>query len=186
MKYWVTGPCFRVDNEFLARMEQFVSSIQSSGTIKKLAQELHSATTERVWFLCFCQRLILSHHGCYVQLISLSRPHAKISQKPTEPTKPRDLAVALLAMERDKYTPILQADYISYFQQRSGENNVRAALETKEMITCWVQQAILRCDELGARSGLLKFFVSTAEVTYTLKFSTAHVTWTDRHFTGIS
>ena len=85
-------------------------------------------------------------------------------------------------MEGDKFTRIPQADYISYSQQQSGESKVRAALETKEMFVCWVQQVILRCDELAASSGLLKFIVSTAEVGDILKLDTAHVTWTDRHF----
>jgi hypothetical protein len=166
MKYWVTTPYFEVNTNILARMKVFAASIRSPGTIDKLAQELHSATAGRVWFHHFCQCPILSHHWpLYVQLISPSRPHTKTSQKPTAPTKPRDLAIALLILEGDKYASILQADYISYFQLKPGENHVRDALETNHTITYWVQQAVLSCGELGARSGVLKFFVFTAEVT---------------------
>jgi hypothetical protein len=166
MKYWVTTPYFEVNTNILVRIKEFSASIQCPGAINKLAQELHSATAGRVWFHYLCQCLILSHHWLlYVQIISPSRPHTKTSQKPTAPTKPRDLAIALLILEGDKYTRIPQADYIPYFQLKPGENHVRDALETNHTITYWVQQAVLSCDELGARSGVLKFFVSTAEVT---------------------
>jgi len=166
MKYWVMTPRFEVHTNDLACMKEFAASIQSSGAIKKIAQELQSATAERVWFCYFCQGLIMSHHSLlYLQLVSLSRPHTAISQKSTEPTEPLDLAIALLILERDKYTRILPAHFISYFQQPSGENNVRDALETNRTIAYWIQCAVLRCDELGARTGVLKFFVSVAEVT---------------------
>ena len=166
MKYWVTTPYFEVDTNILARMKELAASIQSTGKIKKLAQELQSAAAGRVWLHYFCQCLISSHRWLlYVQLISPSRPHTKTSQKPTVPNKPRDLAIALLILEGDNYARILQADYISYFQLKPGENHVRDALETNYTITCWVKQAVLGCDELNARSVLLKFFVSTAEVT---------------------
>ena len=166
MKYWVTTPYLEIDTNVLTRMKELAASIQTPGVIKKLAQELHSATAGRVWLHYFCHCLILSHHWLlYVQIISPSRPHTKTSQKPTVPTKARDLAIALLILEEDKYSRILQADYIPYFQQKPGENHVRDVFETNHTITYWVQQAVLNCDELGARSGLLKFFISTAEVT---------------------
>lgn len=169
MKYWVTSPYFKLDINVLARVMEFALSIQSSESMKNLTQELHLAAAERVWFHYFCQRLILSHRWLlYLQLISPSIPHTIISLEPAKPTGPRDLAIALLILEGDKYARILPADYISYFQQQPGENTVRDVLETKCKIICWVQQAILRCDELGERSELLKFFVSTAEVIVTL------------------
>jgi len=149
MKYWVTSPYFKVDINVLARMMEFASSIQSLKPMDKLAQELHSAAAER--------------------LISPSIPHTMISPKPAKPTKPRDLAIALLMLEGDMYTRILPADYISYFQQQPGENTVRDVLETKYKITCWVQQVILSYDKLGERSELLKFFVSTAEESRNLR-----------------
>jgi hypothetical protein len=99
----------------------------------------------------------------YLQPIFPSNSHTTIPHKTKQPPKPRDLAIALLILEGDKYTRILLADYISCFQQ--GENNVRDALETNHTITCWVQQAVLRCDEVEARSRLVEFFVYTAEVT---------------------
>jgi hypothetical protein len=67
-------------------------------------------------------------------------------------------------LEGDKYTRILPADCISYFQQQSGKNNVRDALETNHAITCWVQQAVLNLDDFRERSKVLSFFVNTAEV----------------------
>jgi son of sevenless-like protein len=168
MKCWVTTPHFEVYTNDLARMKEFAASIQNSsrGAIENLAQELQSATTERVWFRYFCQCLILSHHWLlYLQLVSLSRPHTTISPKPTKPTEPQDLANALLILEGDKYTRILPATCISYFQPRSGQNYVRDALETNHTISSWIQQAVLLCDELGDRIGVLKFFILVAEVT---------------------
>jgi hypothetical protein len=79
-----------------------------------------------------------------------------------KPTKSRDLAVALLILEGDKYTRILPADYISYFQQE--ENNIRDVLETNNSIVYWVKQAVLRCDNLEARSKVLRLLIYTAEV----------------------
>ena len=172
-------PYFKVDVNVLARIMEFASSIQTLEPMNKLAQELHSEATERVWFyLYFHQRLIVSHRWLlYPQLISPSIPHTTISQKPTAPSKPRDLAIALLMLEGDNYTRVLPADYISYFQRQPGENTVRDALETKSKITCWVQQAILRRDKPGDRSKLLEFFLSTAEVMGCI--NTVCTTWTN-------
>jgi hypothetical protein len=88
-----------------------------------------------------------------------------VSKKPTRPKKPQDLAIALLMLEGYKYSRILPADYISYFQQKSGENNLHLALETNHAIASWVEQTILRFDDFGKRRHALELFVSTAEVT---------------------
>ena len=69
-------------------------------------------------------------------------------------------------LEGDKYTRILPADYISYFQHQSGNNNIRDAFETNNSITYWVKQQVLRCDDLQSRSDVLTFYVYTAEVMF--------------------
>ena len=49
MKYWVTNPCFKVSDTVLSQMGDFAMSIQSSESMKTLAERLFSDTTERVW-----------------------------------------------------------------------------------------------------------------------------------------
>lgn len=114
-------------------------------------------------------------HCCssFLQSIYLSRPYTT----PTQPKTPRDLAIALLILEGDKYTHILPADYISYFQQQPGEDSVTGVLEANLAITVWVQRTILRCDKLKDRRGLLEFFVSAVKVTGHV--DAVHVIWTD-------
>jgi len=166
MKYWVTHQYFKPDTGLLAQMEQFATSIQSSRMMTKLATGLRSAIAERVWFRYFHQRLILSYcFLSYLQLISASMPNGTITHKPTRTNESRGLAIALLILAGDKYTRILPADYISYFQQQPGENAVRDILETNHAISCWVQHTILFCDDLEGRSDLLAFFLYAAEVT---------------------
>ena len=66
MKHWVKGTYFEVDTNVLAQIKQFAISIRGGGTMKRLAEELHSAATERVGFQCHCQRLISSHFCPYL------------------------------------------------------------------------------------------------------------------------
>lgn len=81
----------------------------------------------------------------------------------SRPTNARELAIALSKLEGDKYARILPTDYISYFQHGSG-NAVKAAFEMNNKVASWVKQSILRYDDLGKRSEILKFFIYTAEV----------------------
>jgi len=165
LKYWVTKPYCKVDHNVLARMGEFAMSIQSSETMKRLAKELHLASVEHVWFQYFRRHLIMSHcYLSYLQLISPSRSYSTISRKEVAPSKPRDLAIGLLILQGDKYTRLLPADYIAYFQRPSGENNVRDVFETDRSITYWVMHTILQCEDLEARSGLFNFFLLAAEV----------------------
>jgi hypothetical protein len=102
-----------------------------------------------------------------LQLISLPRLQPAILVREVQPTKPRDLAIALLILDRDKYTGILPADYISYikFQQPSEENGVSDVFKTNRKVTYWIKRVVLSCDQLEKRIELLNFFVDTAKVT---------------------
>jgi hypothetical protein len=166
MKYWVQKPSFKVDADLLAEMKKFATSTHGSKTMERLAKELQLATAERERFEDTRQS--------YLRPITPRRSH---STRITQPTKARDLAIALLILEGDKYSRIHPADYISYFQQQPGENNVRDALITKQNIAYWVKHAVLRCDKLEERTGQLKFFVYTAEVTGHV--DAVHITWAD-------
>src|SRR5882762_5067581 len=53
MKYWVADPYLEVDISVLSQIQQFATSIQSSGRTTELARQLCSVTNERVWFWCF-------------------------------------------------------------------------------------------------------------------------------------
>jgi hypothetical protein len=167
MKYWATNLHFEVGIIVLTQMREFALSIQSSERMRELANELFSVTTERVWFQYFFQFLALSH----CRLLQLqSPPNSPALPRPpaspaiTQPTEPRDLAIALVILEGDKYTRILLGDCISHLQQQSGKNNIQAAYETNNRIVNWVKQGVLRVDDLENRSEVLKFFVHTAEV----------------------
>jgi hypothetical protein len=93
--------------------------------------------------------------------------------------EPQDLAIALLILGRDKYDPIIPADYISYFKQNSGENNVRDALITNCIITYWVKQTILYHNNPEDRRNFFEFFIRVAEVMEYV--NRVLITWTNHH-----
>ena len=108
---------------------------------------------------------MLSH--CFLsQPIPVSILHLSISAKKVQPTKARDLAIALLILERDMYARILPADYISYLRSQppSEENNINYLFQINGQITHWTKQVVLH-DKLEERIKLFKFFVDTAKVT---------------------
>ena len=165
IKHWVTKPHCKLDTNILARMGMFAMSIQSSDTMKRLAKELHSAVVERVWFRYLRQRLILSHNYLsYLQMVPPSNSHSTITPKIVVPSKPRDLAIGLLILEGDKYAHLLPDDYITFFKQQSGGKSVKEVFEINRNVAHWVKQAVLRCEDLEARSGVLNFFLHTAKV----------------------
>lgn len=153
MKHWARNAYLEVDTYVLAQMREFALGISSSDTMKRLAMELHSVATERVGF---------QYHR---QPISPPSPHVTISQRIIRPTEARDLAIAFLILERDKYTHIRTVDCISYFENQPGQNKVKAACETNHIIVNWVKWSVVSVKDLNARSNVLKFLVYTAEVT---------------------
>jgi len=153
LKHWARNAYFEVDTNVLAQMQEFALSIGSSETMRRLGIELHSVATERAAF-----------QGHY-QPISPPLSHVTISQGIVRPTEARDLAIAFLIVERDRYTHIRPADWISYFENQPGQNKVKAACETNDIIVNWVKMSVLTTRDLDARSDVLKFLVYTAEVT---------------------
>jgi hypothetical protein len=81
---------------------------------------------------------------------------------------PRQLAIALTAYEGLMFTRIRPADYIDDLQQYQGPNRVADARLTTLKITRWVQQRMLRADQVQRRGQAYKFFLKTAEVGHIL------------------
>jgi hypothetical protein len=69
-----------------------------------------------------------------------------------------------MMLEGEKYSRIIPGDYISYLQHPEANNNIAIACETNDQIVNLVKVSVLRCDDLNARSAVLKLFVHAAEV----------------------
>jgi len=77
---------------------------------------------------------------------------------------PKQMAVALTALEGVMYRRIRPADYLNHFYEFQGPSCVSAARDTSRKITFWVKQKVLRSDNIKRRGKAFKFFLQTAEV----------------------
>jgi len=85
------------------------------------------------------------------------------------PPNPRDLAIALMMLEGEKYTRIIPGDYISYLQHPEANNNIAIACRTNYQIVNWVKHNVLGSDDLRTRNAVLEFFVHAAEESHQLR-----------------
>lgn len=158
----MTNRYSKVGSNTLAQMQEFAMSIRTSQRMIELAMELHSVIANLVRTVNFCYLLFISSHcssqSCPPNTPSLSHPESWTN------IVPKDLAIALLMLQSDKYTRILPSDYISHLQRPEVNNNIQDAYRTNGQIINWVADSILRCDDLEDRKNLLKFFVLTAQV----------------------
>ena len=72
--------------------------------------------------------------------------------------------MALTLLEGDKYRAILPCDYLANQCGRPGFNRVDDAASTNNQIIQWIKQSLLHWDALQQRAGVLKFYISTAQV----------------------
>ena len=107
MKYWVTNRHYRVDTNILTEMGKFALTIDSSSTVKKLADDLALTTAERVWLHLFSQNfigLILTHYSSspheYHHCRRIRQPHLESFNLPIQET-------SLLVLRCWKETDIL-------------------------------------------------------------------------------
>jgi hypothetical protein len=94
-------------------------------------------------------------------------------QKDKKPT-PRELAVSLAKLARERYDNILPIEYIAHSKGLSQYcHNLNAAISLNELIVRWVKRSILLegngkpgdiKEALEERSEVMRFFVQTAEV----------------------
>ena len=95
---------------------------------------------------------------------SVLSPGRRVLQ-PNEVT-PKGLALALTLLEGDKYKAILPCDYLANQCGRPGFNRVDDAASTNNQIIQWIKQSLLHWDALQQRAGVLKFYISTAQVNF--------------------
>jgi son of sevenless-like protein len=93
--------------------------------------------------------------------------------QPNEIT-PQGLALALTLLEGDKYKAILPCDYLANQCRRSGFNGVDDAASTNNRIIEWIKQSLLHWDALQQRAGVVKFYLSTAQVNIFSSTSITH------------
>lgn len=80
---------------------------------------------------------------------------------------PRDLAIGMTLLEGDRYKALRPSDYIMHLTKDHSEN-IKGFLETSEKLQAWITDRVLHYEIVDLRAGVLKFFINTALVRYSL------------------
>jgi hypothetical protein len=171
IKSWLTNHNVIIANDVLVEMQIFADAVDGSNALKELALEVLQCIPEKV--RCLLVNVDKAPFSTTSSQASQNFPFSSITSssdlRPDRKPTPRQLAVALAALERERYLRILAAEYIAEAcKLTSYSPNLQEALALNKRITNWVMSSILQREDRKGRTDVKIFFVDTAKVNFNL------------------